>query len=89
MEPNTTRLKAGKELTAYREHLLIKQKYKCALCGEPIEEGDRVHVDHSHYKPTGHIRGALHAGCNVMEGKITNAKILNRKIGRASCRERV
>lgn len=57
------------EIKEWREKLLKKQKGICPLCGEPLEADEAV-LDHDHV--TGHIRGALHNGCNRAEGKAIN-----------------
>ena len=43
-----------------------KQKGKCPICGEELLPEEAV-LDHDHV--TGHIRAALHNGCNRWEGK--------------------
>lgn len=62
------RLKS-KEIKEWRNKLLKKQKGVCLLCGEELLEEEAV-LDHCHV--TGHIRGALHSGCNRAEGKAIN-----------------
>lgn len=57
-----------KEIKTYREEQLQHQSYKCALCGEIIQD-DAV-LDHCH--KTGKLRQVLHRGCNSMLGKIEN-----------------
>lgn len=64
------KIKAGKELRAVKAELVEGQEGICPLCGIPfngIEERNIV-VDHDH--STGVIRGALHRGCNGVEGKV-------------------
>ncbi|MFH4357224.1 endonuclease domain-containing protein [Vibrio diabolicus] len=61
------RVLKAKELNEYRNELLKKQDYKCALCGLPLSEEDAV-CDHDH--STGHCRGALHSMCNRVEGAV-------------------
>lgn len=56
-----------KEIKAYRAKLLKQQKGMCALCGEPILEGEDT-LDHCH--DTGNIRKVLHRSCNQSEGRI-------------------
>jgi hypothetical protein len=57
------------EIKAYRETQLSHQNYKCALCGEDIQD-DAV-LDHCH--KTGFLRQVLHRGCNSLLGKIENS----------------
>ena len=57
------------EVKAYRQAQLKNQDYKCALCGEPVED-DAV-LDHCH--KTGLLRQVLHRGCNSLLGKIENS----------------
>lgn len=62
-----------KALTA---HLLEKQNHLCLLCGKSLEisalldnkSNQRAVLDHNH--ETGQIRGVLHNGCNVFEGRV-------------------
>lgn len=58
-----------REIAAVRADMLIRQKGKCALCGDPIPSSEAV-LDHCHR--TGHIRGVLHRGCNAALGHIEN-----------------
>lgn len=62
------------EVKPHREHKLLCQNDRCALCGELIED-DAV-LDHCH--KTGRIRKVLHRGCNAMLGKIENNMPRNR-----------
>ena len=63
-----TKLKA-KEIKEWRDKLLKRQKGVCPLCKQELLPEDAV-LDHCHV--TGHIRGALHGGCNRAEGKAIN-----------------
>ena len=56
------------EIREYRIEQLAQQEYRCALCGDPIQD-DPV-LDHDH--KTGLVRKVLHRGCNSMLGKIEN-----------------
>jgi len=58
-----------KDIRLWREKLLKKQKGICPLCQEELIAEEAV-LDHCHV--TGHIRGALHNGCNRAEGKAIN-----------------
>ena len=58
----------SKQIKATRDSLVEAQGHSCALCGAPITEGQRVHLDHHH--GTGAIRGALHGQCNLLLGKL-------------------
>lgn len=60
----------NKEIKHTREQLVEAQGHSCALCGAPIKETDRVHLDHNH--KTGAVRGALHGVCNLLLGKLEN-----------------
>mgnify|MGYP003495491356 CR=1 FL=1 len=64
-----TRLLA-KQIKQTRDALVEAQGHCCALCGAPINETDRVHLDHNH--KTGAVRGALHGQCNMLLGKLEN-----------------
>lgn len=57
-----------REVKEHREELLKRQGFRCALCGDVIDD-DAV-LDHCH--KTGKIRKVLHRGCNAMLGKIEN-----------------
>ncbi len=63
-----------KDIKVKREELLEDQDYLCALCKQPINEGDRVHLDHEHSRQLGNgeIRASLHSFCNMMLGKCEN-----------------
>lgn len=68
-----------KQVAECRERFVEEQGGLCALCGHPILPEDRVHLDHAHKgKNIHHARGALHAGCNILQGKIENSVTLNR-----------
>lgn len=56
------------EIPNVRQEMLEAQDYRCAICGERINN-DPV-LDHCHR--TGHIRAVLHRECNVIEGKFAN-----------------
>ena len=62
------KLKA-KDIKTWINKLLKLQKGKCKLCGLELLEDEAV-LDHDHV--TGHIRAALHSGCNRAEGKAIN-----------------
>lgn len=66
---NNYRLKAGREYSTSRVNKQIEQKGRCALCSQPIANGEAVY-DHDH--KTGHCRAVLHRGCNAMLGHIEN-----------------
>ena len=56
-----------------KEHLLEKQKFRCALCRIKLEYDDdpkNVCLDHCHV--TGQVRGVLCRNCNGCEGKVFN-----------------
>lgn len=59
-----------KQIKQTREQLVEAQGCTCAVCGAPIKETDRVHLDHNH--KTGAVRGALHGQCNMLLGKLEN-----------------
>ena len=69
----TPRLKP-KDIARVRAEILQEQNNLCALCLEPIAEGQAV-LDHDH--KTGCIRGVLHRGCNAIEGVIVNNSARN------------
>jgi hypothetical protein len=58
-----------KDIKPLREQLLIEQGGLCALCQEPIQEGQAV-LDHCH--KTGQLRSVLHRGCNAYIGALEN-----------------
>lgn len=58
-----------REIATVRAEMLLEQKGRCALCGDPIPSSEAV-LDHCH--KTGHIRGVLHRGCNAALGHIEN-----------------
>lgn len=60
------------DIRGYKHIVAEKQNYICPLCGaDMLCVPDRKwHLDHDH--KTGMVRGALCAGCNQAEGKITN-----------------
>ena len=66
---------AAKDIAAYREKLLKKQKGICPLCKTPILEGEAA-LDHDH--GTGHIRMVLHLSCNSAEGRVIRWASRNR-----------
>ncbi len=55
----------AKELSLVKSDLIRAQGGRCPLCDKSLHMLDAV-VDHNHF--TGQIRGALHSGCNRMEG---------------------
>jgi len=57
-----------KQIKDEREARIEAQGGCCALCGAPILDGDRVHLDHCH--DTGVLRGSLHGSCNLLLGKL-------------------
>ena len=62
-----TKLKTT-QIAAVLAKIVTKQGGKCALCGHPFTNRDRACLDHCH--DTGYIRGALHASCNGIEGRL-------------------
>lgn len=70
----TRRIKTS-ELSSIKRELIKKQKGLCPICGKSLlgVVPRNVVVDHDH--KTGIIRGALHRGCNGVEGKVM--KFLN------------
>lgn len=65
---------------AQYESLLKKQGRKCAVCRNPVLEGDRnLAVDHNH--KTGEIRGLLCFRCNhTVIGRHTDPDLLQRAV---------
>src|ERR1035437_595706 len=63
-EHRNTQLKSDYKITLdeYNE-ILIKQEYKCAICGNIKNGNRRMCVDHNH--STGEIRGLLCSRCNL------------------------
>lgn len=51
------------------DQMLIKQNYKCAICGNKL---DHPYVDHNH--ETGEVRGLLCNSCNLMIGMAKESK---------------
>lgn len=64
-----------KDVKPIREQMLKEQNGVCAICSEPIAEGEAV-LDHCH--KTGHLRGVLHRGCNAFIGHMENNQPRNR-----------
>lgn len=62
------RIKAT-EVKALRQSMWLKQKGQCALCMLPLDPKD-ANLDHCH--TSGHVRGVIHRGCNLMLGKVEN-----------------
>ena len=66
-DPNYHRSRAIKRrygITIEEFHRLIQaQGNACAICRRPMEQIERLHVDHCHR--TGKVRGVLCLGCNV------------------------
>jgi hypothetical protein len=58
-----------KDIKPLREQFLKEQMGLCALCREPIPEGEAV-LDHCHR--TGYLRSVLHRGCNAYIGSMEN-----------------
>ena len=73
---STRRITRG-QVRAVAMKLAKDQGGVCPLCNKPLDftlrgsTGNSVVCDHSHV--TGHIRGALHRGCNGSEGRVVNA----------------
>lgn len=57
-----------KELPAVKKSLIAKQKNVCPICSGRLANDKNSVVDHNH--DTGAVRGALHRGCNGVEGKV-------------------
>lgn len=57
----------NREIKAYREKQIKKQKGICPLCQEQLLPQDAA-LDHCH--KTGKVRAALHLSCNGAEGRI-------------------
>jgi len=64
-----------KDIKPLREEFLKQQLGLCALCREPIAEGEAV-LDHCH--KTGHLRSVLHRGCNAYIGSMENGMARNK-----------
>lgn len=58
-----------KTLDQWKQHQFEKQHGKCLLCGLPLDSWQKANADHQHFG-NGRMRGLLHAGCNVFEGRI-------------------
>jgi hypothetical protein len=58
-----------KDIPQLRQEYLKEQLGLCALCREPINEGEAV-LDHCH--KTGLLRSVLHRGCNAYIGHMEN-----------------
>jgi len=56
-----------KDIKAFREALVRKQRGVCPLCKEALLPEDAT-LDHCH--TTGYVRAALHRSCNGAEGRI-------------------
>jgi len=54
--------------------LLVRQRYLCPICGEPIALGAKIHLDHRRPVSRGGRHDlsnlqAVHARCNLVSGK--------------------
>lgn len=83
--PNSEKLELRdlkiKEVKEVKAQILESQGFRCAICGKPLTLEESV-LDHQHKMRKsdengpggdGLVRGALCQGCNLAEGKITNA----------------
>ncbi len=71
-KPLATPLTA-RELKELRVKLIVKQNWKCKICGDFLDlehNPKNVHLDHDH--KTGLVRAVLCRRCNTIEGKMTN-----------------
>lgn len=68
----TSKRLKNSELSAVKRELIKRQKGLCPICNKSLLTCriNNVVVDHNH--TTGAVRGALHRGCNAMEGKVKN-----------------
>jgi len=57
--------------------ILTSQNGVCGLCGQPMDEGKKLAVDHDHN--TGEIRGILHNRCNMAIGLLLESPEICRK----------
>lgn len=64
-----------KDIKPLREEFLKEQMGLCALCHEPILEGEAV-LDHHH--KSGYLRSVLHRGCNAYIGSMENGMARNK-----------
>ena len=48
---------------AQRNEIITSQNYRCAICGELLNNDRRTHIDHDH--KTGKVRGVLCTYCNT------------------------
>lgn len=64
-----------KEVSQWRANQIALQGGCCAMCGKPLDAAEAV-ADHCH--KTGHMRGALHRGCNAWLGKVENSIRINK-----------
>lgn len=66
----TLRRTKRSELSEIKRELIKMQGGKCPICGGSLNgvASRNIVVDHDH--KTGVIRGALHRGCNGVEGKV-------------------
>jgi 5-methylcytosine-specific restriction endonuclease McrA len=62
------------ELQSIRIDLLIKQDYRCKICGTQLSllYPKNIHVDHQHFGDK-LIRAVLCRRCNQLEGKLYNS----------------
>lgn len=58
-----------KSLDQWKQQQFEKQQGKCLLCGLPLDSWKKANADHQHFG-NGRMRGLLHPGCNVFEGRI-------------------
>lgn len=68
------------DISQYRDMIMKKQDYRCAICECDIKDKKGVSLDHQHKTKkekigvggAGLVRGVLCRDCNVFEGKIWN-----------------
>lgn len=64
-----------KDIAVLRKQYLDEQLGLCALCREPIADGEAV-LDHHH--KSGYLRAVLHRGCNAYIGALENNQARNK-----------
>lgn len=76
--PSATQRGYGKDHVALRATLLpLAYGTPCALCGDVMNEGEELHLDHTEDRSD--YRGMTHAACNVLDGALRGGQAAREK----------